>query len=661
MSLVRSYSKQLFAWMQICGVGVIGIGVALTWFAALGVFVRGMPSYSIMVGIGFVAYLGIAGIGITLLRMVHRRFGNRVFLLVLLGASLFVQFGVVALSNPDWKGTIDAELFKQVLTQLHSGGYSQDTLAALSARYDYGIMTRRALPLYMPLKIFGGANFIRLAQCTQAILLALSLLLTWRIARLVFSEKVAFWASTFQFVMPQHWMGCLDLEHHIPGVFYFLCSLWILAEWIHLPPRRMRFWLCALGLGLLTTAMRLEGGMSKIYLASVFFLLSALITGGKAHWSFSIRSGFGLLIIPVLLSTLILLPLNRRIEQADEHRLASLVGYCGSAWSPDSKGGFSDPSVQLDVLTSAGEKKDALVSLLASRALYHPVALSVRLPFVKTVQFFLLGYASGAEEILRQNREADLGDLAKGARVAFLIGVLPFVGWGAWLLMPLLNSMKRLHLILPCILFAVGIIAVGEVSPRYSAYIHPFLFMLAALPLAWPARRRWLMSRTKKPGVIAVVSCMSALALILGMLYATRPVLRQHAFMDLRGWVGPAAQVMPASQDVVPIELRLHPKEVDGVPRWGPLQIPPAPDRPGQLTFYALRGPGAPHPTHGVRLITTYATDAGTIVQTNPFPSQIRLDIHPGMAGTLAWHTLPARSFPLRIGYASYSSEQDEP
>lgn len=656
MTTASSIAKRLAGWLQICGVFFIASGLMLAWGAAGTVFLRGWHRFSPWVFLGFLAYAILAGAAIFVFRRLYRKGGPRLFLPVLLGASLAIQIGIISSTNPDWTGSIDAGLFRHFLDRLAEKGYAPDTLEKLSRFYDYPLWTRRAAPLHLALRIWSGPHFVRVMQLTQALLLTLSLALTWRLALLLFGRRVAFWASTFQFVMPYQWMACLDMNHHVTGVFYFLCALWILAEWFRpRPPAGWCRWGLAFGAGLLLPLMGLGGYMDKIYAVSVFLTLAFLRIGGKLGNGQTIRAAIGLLVWPVLAGAILLAPLAHRIDRSNVHRLASPLGYVGSGWSPESGGEYSETCVQLDVLTPIEDKNTALGALLASRAAYTPGTIVGRLLPAKIVKFFLLGYASGSEELLAQNGAVPAADLAKGARTAFLLGALPLMAWGAILLLPLLGRLRRFHFILPCAIFCVGIVALWEISPRYSGYVQPFLFMLAALPLAWASRRRRLLRAAKRPVFAALFTGLAAFGIAAGGLYGARPWLQRHAFEDLRKWTVAGGQAKSISPALEPLELHLLPRFDEGKPAWGPVLLPPAPDRPGQLRFYVLADGNAFRLHPGMQLVAEYATAQGHLVRTCTPPAFVQFDYQPGMPGSLKWRSIPPATAALRIGYASFA------
>lgn len=658
MNSAPAWPQRFAAWIQSCGVAFLGTGMVLAWGGALAVFAGSAPSASAWVAVGFLAYAVVAGIGIVVLRRIHRQWGSSRFLWVLMGASLAIQLGIAFSSDPNWIGPVDAGLFRQYLDRLATSGYSPEVLSTMSGQYDYPLWTHRALPFHLAIRMVSGAHFVRAIQTFQALLLTASLFFTWRIARILFGRQTAFWAATFQFLMPYHWIACLDLNHHVTGVFYFAASLWILAEWFRPSGSAARSFGLAVAMGALVPLLRLGGGMDRIYAVSLAATLVLLRLGGQIGTGRTIRSAIGLLVWPLLVSALLVSPLSRRIEEANLHRLSSgMAGFMARGWMPETGGEYSATYEQIDVMTPLPDKQSTQIQILVSQACYNLRTLLFRLFPTKMAKFFLLGYASSAEEMLSINGSVRAAAAAKGARTAYLLGVLPLMAWGAVLLLPRLRKMRRIHIVLPCVVYAGGIVLMGETSPRYSIYILPFLLMLAALPLAWAPRRRRFVRASRRPLVLAALSLGVAFALASVLLAALRPWLRQRAFADLRAWtsLGPAPVSVPPT--LAPMEFHLNPRSEKDVWTWGPVQLPPAPDRAGILRFYVLAPDQPLLRGQRIALTTEYAAPDRTHVQTNLVPGRIDIPYRPGKPGTIQWKTDHPVPFPLRVGYAFFEPE----
>ena len=662
MSAIRSPLHRFAAWVQACGLLFILMGMALALGAsAWNFFARAMSdpaAVKILTGAG--TYLLLAGAGLAGLRWMYRRHGSRAFLLTVLGASMLIQTGVILASDKNWEWSVDARAFNHYLERLSDHGYTPETLGELSKNYDYPVWTHRAQPFYYILRLWTGDRFVRAVQFFQAVLIVLALGLTWRIAKILFGQAVAFWAASLQFLMPYQWLACLDLNHHIPGVLYFSFSLWILAEWSRNNRGRCRPWVLALCAGVAVPLMRFEGGADRIYVAAVALALVLLQVGGRQNTRQTVQSAAALLAWPLFTSALLVAPLSARIDQSNLHRLSSgTVAFMARGWMPETGGEYSATYEQIDCLTPLGKKQSALASLLASQAFYNPRTLLFRLFPVKLTKYFLLGHATGTEEMLVQNGATTAAWLAKGARTAYLLAALPLMIWGGFLLLPLVRTTPRILLVLPGALFCLATVLVGETSPRYSTYIHPLLFMLGALPLAWGAWRRGLLLRASRaPGLLAAGSLGAAFLVAAGLLFAARPWFRHRACQDMRGWTpAPGALVAAVPATLAPMEIHLLPHAMDSGTEWSALDLPAAPDLPGTLCFYALPSGAPAYLLQGHTLVTAYATPGGIRTQTNALPARICLEYTPSAPGTLTMRTPTALPFPLCIGYAAYETK----
>jgi hypothetical protein len=611
--------------------------------------------------LGCLGYLAAAAAGILWLRRIFQRFGPARFLWAALLSSLAIQSAVIGLSDRNWQWTNDARIFQHYLDRLSQDGYSPEVLGELSTQYDYRVWTRRAQPFYLALRQIAGDHFVRAIQFFQAGLVALSLLLTWRLARLVFGIRTAFWATTLQWLMPFRWIASLDLNHHLLGGFYFLAGLVLLAEWLHGKPSAGCRWALAAAAAVLVPLMRLEGGVDLVYLASAALVLVLHTAARPRTWRTGLPALLALVAVPAVLSSVLLLPLARRIDQGDLHRHESgPIAFMARGWSPETGGEYCFTYEQIDYLTPADRKKPVMVSVLASQAFYNPGTVLFRLMPVKTAKYFLLGYAAGAEEMLNANGAHRAKALANGARAAFLLAALPLMIAGGVLLFPLLRRPRRMALVLPCALICGTFVFLGETSPRYSIYIQPFLFMLAALPLAWPASRRIRLARAAGPGMLtAAVSLALALAAAAGVLHVCRPALQRHAFLDLREWsLPPSAPAAPLPATLAPLEIELLPVKFGDGTAWPVIDLPEAPAHAGHLTFYLFPQGVDSATARQTAIVTEYRDGPATRTQTNSLPARIRLPYSAGTRGSLAFRTSRPFPHPLRLGYAAY--ERDE-
>lgn len=653
-------SGPFVAWLQGCGLVFILAGMLLAWSAAAanfaGKMINGYSAGTILLGGAF--YLLLAAAALLGLNRIFRKRGDRIFLLAALGASLLLQLGAILSANREWRWTGDARIFRQYLEVLSETGYSPETLGDLSQHYDYRVWTRRAQPFYYALRYWSDGHFVLAAQIFQAILISLSLALAWRIVRLFFGRRVAFWATCLQLLMPFRWFAGLDLSHHILGGFYFLTGLWLLAEWLRKNRPPARAWGIGVGMAALLPLMRLEGGIDTVFLGTVFLALGLAWLAGRQNARQTLASVAVLLAVPLLAASVFVSPLLRRIDQADlHHHEVGPIGFMARGWAPETGGEYCYTYERVDYLTLRADKKAMQASILAAQALYNPRA-TIQLLAVKSAKYFLLGYAAGAEEMLDANGAHRAKRLVEGARTAFLLATLPLMVWGALLLLPLLRRPWRLELVVPCSALCATYVLLGETSPRYSIYIQPFLFMLGALPLAiGDRRRRILLHASRRPGLAAFASVGLAFLLGAGGLFAARPWLARHALQDMRSWrVLPDAGALPIPATLAPFEIHLQPDAAGTA--WGPVRLPVPNPLPKSISFYAIPYSVPSSALRSAVIFTECATADGLRTQTNSLPGRIRLEYSLSAPGEVRFRSPSPLPFPLRIGYATYEFDE---
>ena len=654
--IVRSPAANRFVtWLQTCGLAFILLGMFLAWSAATLHFVGNWHSEPAIGTIltGALLYGLLAGSGLLAAKWLFRRFGPRRFLWGILTLSLLLQLGIIFAADSQWQWTGDASIFHQYLTTLSQKGYSADTLGELSRHYDYRVWTRRAQPFYFALASWTGAHFVIAVQVFQALLLTLSLALTWRIARLLFGIHIAFWAAMLSVLMPFRWFICLDLNHHILGGFYFLVGLWLLAEWFR--PRRPTGtrWACALGAALLLPLMRLEGGIDTVFSGAILVTVLLTFWIGRQTLRESVLALAALLLLPMCISLWTVAPLTGRIDAADRyHHESGPIGFMARGWAPETGGEYCGTYETIDYLTERDDKVAIQASILASQAFYNPTVLLLRLLPIKMAKYFLLGYASGAEEMLVRNGALRPAHLAQGARTAYLLAVVPLMLWGGWLFLPRLRRPRWLALTLPCSLLCATYVLLGETSPRYSIYVQPFLFMLAAHPLALPAaRRRWLSRAACKPALWAAASLAVALAMAATILWAARPALSRWTLQDIRTWTPtPDTRPLRVPATLAPFVVHLRPIPAADGTAWGGLRPPPLSPPPPAISFYAFMPTAPSAQLRGAQLLVQ--TSLG--IQTNSLPARIRMPYPSSADGEIRLRSDTRLPQPLRIGYVTY-------
>ena len=646
------------AWLQACGVLFLAAGLLLAWGAAAANFAGKIRSGEAggLVWLGFAGYGLLAAGSVAGLAWLRRRRGDRVFLGAALGLALLVQLGAIWAADARWQWTSDAYMFNHYLSVLADNGYAPETLGDLSQHYDYRVWTRRALPFYYALRVLAADRFIPAVQTFQALLIALSLALAWRIARVFFGRRVAFWAVAFQLLMPFRAFICLELNHHVLGGFYFLAGLWILAEWFRPNRRPLPTAGLAAAAAVLLPLMRLEGGIDVVWMGATALVLGLAWLAGRQTAGQALRAAVCLLALPGLASALAVDPVMDRIDRADRHRHeVGAVGFMARGWAPETGGEYCGTYELVDYLTPRAEKQSVQAAILASQAYYNPRVLLTSLLPIKLAKYFLVGYASGAEEMLAQNGAERARALAEGARTAFLLALLPLMPWGGWLLLPRLRRNRRLPLVVPCALLAATYVLLGETSPRYSFYVQPVLFMLAALPLAAPtARRRNWARAAVRPGLAAGAALGGVWLAAAAALAVARPVLGPAALRDLRAWPAAGAALgVPAT--LAPFEIRLAPRVASGGTAWGPVAVPALSPPPRAIAFYVL-----PEAVPAAQLRTAtleIETAAGT--QTNSLPARVRLEYPPAGLGEMLFRSPAVLPHPLRIGYATYEFDEE--
>ena len=193
----------------------------------------------------------------------------------------------------------------------------------------------------------------------------------------------------------------------------------------------------------------------------------------------------------------------------------------------------------------------------------------------------------------------------------------------------------------------------GESDPRYSAYLHSYLFVAAGAFVVWLRE-----GATREFAVRDVVAALRAPAVALAVLaglwcagvYAVRPRLQPLALWDLRQAVVQDNAPLPVSPTLAPFEIRLPPRAAS--PLWGTLRLPVPDDRTAHFTCYLLPQAGL-SASHGTPIVLRRQTRAGWQEETLRLPTRLTLALQPGDARSfeLRADATPA-PFPLMLGYA---------
>ena len=606
------------------------------------------------VAAGIVVYLLLAGAGAAALRRVYRRLPDGRFAAAVVATYFLVQLALIFAGGAHLRWQGDAALLHQYVQTLAAHGYAPETLAPLSEAYDYQVWSRRALPFYVLLQRGAGPAFPMAVQTFNALVMALSALLTWRLATLLFGRRTAACALAFHVLMPWRLFTHLDLSHHILGGFYYVLGVWILMEW-HQPRRG---WLPRAGLALvalfLLPLMHLEGGIDFVFAAAVAGTLGLAWLMGKSSLGQTLAAGLALLVLPLLSAKLLVGPLDARLDAADRHHHdTGILAWSTRGWSIDTGGQYYGNYEQVDILTPRELKKRTMLRIIASQVCYNPAAVAFRQLPIKAAKYFMAGYASGFEEMLQFNRRPTLHAMHVGARSACLLLLLPLAIGGHLVFLAGLRRREGLFFLMPFAVLAGAYVFCGESDPRYSAYLHSYLFVAAGAFVVWLRE-----GATREFAVRDVVAALRAPAVALAVLaglwcagvYAVRPRLQPLALWDLRQAVVQDNAPLPVSPTLAPFEIRLPPRAAS--PLWGTLRLPVPDDRTAHFTCYLLPQAGL-SASHGTPIVLRRQTRAGWQEETLRLPTRLTLALQPGDARSfeLRADATPA-PFPLMLGYA---------
>ena len=613
------------------------------------------------VSIGIALYLVGAGIAVASMRVLASRLSGWSYPLAVVFVYAAVLLGLVfgIGEQMEWRG--DARLLWRHVETLATEGYTPETLSGMSDSYDYQIWTRRAAPwYYLIFRTCGADGAKRGVQLFHTIVMVLAACLTWRLGRVLFGRRVAAVALAFHVLMPWRLFTHLDLAHHIVGSFYYTLGVWILVEWYR--PGRGRAIAVLLGVlaALLLPLMRLEGGIDFVFLGGVAATLAVMVLAGRLRAGSAVWHAVVLLGIPILTSTVLAGPFSKRIDDADlYHYDSGIPAWTLRGWCLETGGQYYGDYEQVDCLTPREHKAGMILRILASQAYYNPAAVAFRQIPLKTAKYFMAGYASSFEELLQAPERRHTRQLHVGARNAFVFCLLPCAAAGMFWLLP---ASRRKNLVPFVVLFAtlVGAYVVfGESDARYSAYIHSYLFLSAAVFLT---RRRTGDSGT--PGRqdgwrevlgASIIPCgiwLGVFALWTGGVYAMRTALEKHVVCDMRKAVVLDGESVPLSATLAPFEIELA-KVQEGT-SWGRIALPVEKEKTARFVFYLLPhgiGLGA---SRGTEIAIERETLSGSVAVSLPLPARVELDFAAGEEKT--FKLSPAEGltpFALCLGYAT--------
>lgn len=566
-----------------CGMWAVLVGTLLAWGGALFRFSPwgapspqgGAPIWPWALAYGVSAVALVFG-----LRRLARRMRPEGFVFACMGILMLGQCLLAAGADSGWRPTNDAAIFTGYLDHLAENGEGPESLGTLSRFYDYRVWTRRAHPFFLPLRKAAGTRFPLAVVGFQILLSVLPMWFVWRMLRILFGRNTACWATVFQTVFPFRWLACLELNHHLLGGLYFTVGLWVLVEYFR-PRGTVGGWreagLCAIACALVPL-MKLEGGIDWVYGVAVWAVVAGALAARRTGWRGAALALAGLWLLPALAGRACAGRVMERIDAADLHHLESgAVAFMARGWVPETGGEYAYSHELIDCLTPAELKTGVQARLLLSQLAYNGPQVFFRLFPTKLAKYFLLGFASGAEEMMNANGARVWAAAAKGARIVFLVGILPLVFWGGLLMLPKAGGSRFWPFLLPCILLAEAYVCTGETSPRYSIYIQALLFGMAGHGMARAEAGRgmppgWAGASLPAAGVLGA-GYLAAAALGISVL---APRLVPFACLDARTWpVGDGVAAPPGIREKAPfaIELAARPG-LDGTV-WGPVALPP--------------------------------------------------------------------------------------
>ncbi len=653
---IATIGKPLGLWVQACSVLAIALAMGLAFAAAafrLGSRLLGEEQAG-LVALGLAVYPLLAGGAAAAIRWAYRRWTPSRFAATVIAAHLLVQLALIFMGGARLRWQGDAALFHQYVQTLAAHGYAAETLAPLSEAYDYQVWSRRALPFHVLIQRAAGEAFPMAIQSFNALVMALSALLTWRLATLLFGRRVAACALALHVLMPWRLFTHLDLSHHLLGGFYYVAGVWLLVEW-HQPRRTLlRRAGLALAALILLPLMHLEGGIDFVFAAAVAATLLLAWLMGKSSLGQTAATAAALLILPLLSAKLLTGPLDARLDAADRHHYdTGILAWSTRGWSIDTGGQYYGNYEQVDILTPRDLKKKTMLRIIASQAYYNPAAVAFRQLPTKAAKYFMAGYSSGFEEMLQQNRLPVLHALHVGARTVFLLLLLPLAIGGGFVFLAWLRRREGLFFLIPCAVLAGAYVVCGESDPRYSAYLHSYFFLAAGTFIVWirdAAAREFQAREIAAATLVPALSLLLLSALWSAGLFALRPRLKPVALWDMRQASIQGNTPLPTSATLAPFEIRLPP--VGDAPTWGEVKLPLPADEGAGFSFYLLPLAGL-SASHGTPAILRRQTAQGWQDESIRLPARLSLSLKPGDARSfeLRSATTPP-PFPLLIGYA---------
>lgn len=640
----------------------MGLGAVMATVAAAIRFAERLADMGGWVVAGIALWLVAAAVAIAGMRLLARHFTGWHYAATVIGAYAVVLLGLVFdLGNRmQWRG--DSMLLWKHVGTFAENGYTPETLSAMSDSYDYQVWTRRTVPWYaLVRRICGAEGSIRGVQLFHTAVMVLAACLTWRLGRVLFGGRVAAIALAFHVLMPWRLFTHLDLAHHIVGSFYYTLGVWILVEW-HRPGRgRAAKALLCIPAALLLPLMRLEGGIDFVFLGGVAATVFLMVLAGRIRLRNAAVDAVALLLVPLLASSLLVGPFDKRVDEADLHHYDSgIPAWTLRGWCLETGGQYYSDYEQVDCLTPRELKAPMLGRILAGQAFYNTSAVAFRHIPLKMAKYFMAGYASSFEELLLAPERRPARGIYMGARNAFLFCLLPCAAAGMFWMLPVGRRKNLLPFIVPFATLVGAYVVFGESDARYSSYIHSFLFLSAA---AFLARRRRTPEAAATVGTeggnevlrgsIAPAGIAFAVCTVwICSLYAFRPLLAKQAVWDMRKATILEGKTVQRSSTLAPFAIEFAATTQE--PVWGRIALPVPLGNSARFTFYLLPHDIGLSASRNTPMVLRRNTPSGSAETPILLPARVEVDFAPGdeKAFELAASGAVA-PFALRIGYAT--------
>lgn len=488
-----------------------------------------------------------------------------------------------ALLVPRLPFNIDQALFHQFATRLAADAYGPETLASLSAFYDYPLWAGRIFPVHYLLERWGGSWAWAWTRAMNVAAATLMLCLTRSLARRILPPGKRKWAVFLLLALPFQTFWVTDYSHHLYSSLYLLVFAWTAQKLAFEPetlPRRV-------GLSVLASTCMLgmawHGGVDWIA-AGMAAAIVALHVATRRDARQSCLLALLLLVVPGTMAATLKGPiLLDRIHACDAFRHNSVLpAFMARGWCPETGGEYHRRYEELDKATPWPQKPEAMFRLVASQIRHEPLETCVWLPCVKTAKLFLVGYASNFEESLALAQSPALpwiNWVRRAGTVFFLLFVL--AGSIRMAALKQIPATWAPVLLVPLLTWGAYVLG-GETSPRYSVFCQPFLAIVGGFAFGGG----WIPARGIRLGLSRMLVVFLFLLAAAGILAGVIHAVPGHAvYVDLRG--DGNATTAEGPFPLFERTVLLPPGEETVTMDW------PVPDRATGCSFYLLHCRGA--------------------------------------------------------------------